>query len=76
MPCRSTSAGLAGLVIEDGGLKVLFLLGLMTMVFAGSAAAQGIVVGRDGRPVMLHLRNHRVEADVQERLAVVTVEHV
>ena len=55
--------------------KGLFLLGLMTAVLAGSAAAQGIVVGRDGRPVMLELRNHRVEADVQERLAVVTVEH-
>ena len=51
------------------------LLGFMLLVFAGSAAAQGVVIGRDGRPVMLTLRNHRVEADIQERLAVVTVEH-
>ena len=45
------------------------------LIFAGSAGAQGVVIGRDGRPVMLTLRTHRVEADIQERLAVVTVEH-
>jgi len=53
----------------------LMLVGLGLMVTAWPAQAQGIVVGRDGRPVMLTLRDHRVEADVRERLAVVTVEH-
>ncbi|MFB3082152.1 MAG: hypothetical protein ACE1Z4_01640, partial [Gammaproteobacteria bacterium] len=55
--------------------KRMFLLTLMMIVTAWPAVAQGIVIGRDGRPVMLELRKHRVEANVQERLAVVTVEH-
>ena len=55
--------------------KWLFPLGLMMLISAWPVVAQGIVVGRDGRPVMLELRNHRVEADIQERLAVVMVEH-
>ena len=55
--------------------KWLFPLILMMIVTAWPATAQGIVIGRDGRPVVLELRKHRVEADVQERLAVVTVEH-
>ena len=53
----------------------LFLVGLVLGGSAGPAAGQGVVIGRDGRPVHLELRNHRVEAAVQERLAVVTVEH-
>ena len=48
---------------------------LIMIATAWPAAAQGVVIGRDGRPAMLELRKHRVEADVQERLAVVTVEH-
>ena len=55
--------------------KGMFPLILMMIVTAWPAVAQGIVIGRDGRPVVLELRKHRVEADVQERLAVVTVEH-
>ena len=43
--------------------------------FASPVAAQGVVIGRDGLPVALVLSNHRVEATLQERLAVVTVEH-
>ena len=55
--------------------KWLFPLILTMIVTAWPAAAQGVVIGRDGRPVVLELRKHRVEANVQERLAVVTVEH-
>ncbi len=52
----------------------VLLLGLLTA--AAPAFAQGIVIGPDARPVALELRRHHVEAAVQERLAVVTVEHV
>jgi Ca-activated chloride channel family protein len=39
------------------------------------ANAQGIIVRPDFQPVDLELRQHRVNADIQERIAVVTVEH-
>ena len=55
--------------------KWLVSLILMMIVTAWPAAAQGVVIGPDGKPVLLELQKHRVEADVQERLAVVTVEH-
>ena len=55
--------------------KWLIPLIVMMTAAAGPTAAQGVVIGPDGRPVMLELRKHRFEADVQERLAVVTVEH-
>ncbi|MGH7600599.1 MAG: VIT domain-containing protein, partial [bacterium] len=44
-------------------------------VIAISAHAQGIVVRPDFQPADLELRQHRVNADIQEQVAVVTVEH-
>lgn len=53
----------------------LFLMALLLCGTAVPVVAQGLVVGPDGRPVHLALRHHRVEANIQERLAVVVVEH-
>ncbi|MFQ5569669.1 MAG: VIT domain-containing protein [Rhodothermales bacterium] len=52
-----------------------FLACIGLLLTSWPAGAQGIVVGHDARPVMLELRRHRVDADIQERLAVVTVTH-
>ena len=56
--------------------RTLSLLFLFVLLLAPSVQAQGVVVGPDGRPAALELRTHRVQADVQEQVAVVTVEHV
>jgi Ca-activated chloride channel family protein len=44
-------------------------------VIALQAHAQGIIVRPDFQPADLELRQHRVNADIQEQVAVVTVEH-
>ena len=56
--------------------RTLCLLILSTLMLAPGVQAQGVVVGSDGRPAALALGLHRVQADVQEQVAVVTVEHV
>lgn len=43
--------------------------------FALPAFGQGVVIGPDHRPAGLTLEAHHVRADVQEQVAVVTVEH-
>lgn len=49
---------------------------LTTFLFAASAAhTQGIIVRPDFQPADLELRQHRVTAEIQEQVAVVTVEH-
>lgn len=53
----------------------LLFLGLL-LTSAVDVRAQGVVVGQDGRPAALELRAHRVEADVQGPVAVVTARHV
>ena len=56
--------------------RMLSLLVFSTLLLASGAQAQGVVVGPDGHPAALALEMHRVQADVQEQVAVVTVEHV
>ncbi len=55
--------------------RALMLVCLLT-ASAGVLRAQGIVIGPEGRPSSLTLQSHRVDAVVEEQLAVVTVEHV
>jgi Ca-activated chloride channel family protein len=45
------------------------------LFIALQAHAQGIIVRPDFQPADLELRQHRVNADIQEQVAVVTVEH-
>jgi Ca-activated chloride channel family protein len=45
------------------------------VVIAIQAHAQGIIIRPDFQPADLELRQHRVNADIQEQVAVVTVEH-
>ncbi|MGH7456955.1 MAG: VIT domain-containing protein, partial [bacterium] len=45
------------------------------LLLAVQAHAQGIIVRPDFQPADLELRQHRVNADIQEQIAVVTVEH-
>lgn len=56
-------------------LPACLLVACLLAPVAG-AHAQGVVIGPDDRPAALVLRTHRVEAQVQEQVAVVTVEHV
>jgi len=49
---------------------------VVTLLFAAiDLHAQGIIVRPDFQPADLELRQHRVNADIQEQVAVVTVEH-
>ncbi|MDX1548880.1 MAG: VIT domain-containing protein, partial [Rhodothermales bacterium] len=50
-------------------------IGMVLLMLAGPAAAQGLVIGPEGRPAPLVLAEHRVAADVEERVAVVEVRH-
>ncbi|MDZ7363920.1 MAG: VIT and VWA domain-containing protein [candidate division KSB1 bacterium] len=45
------------------------------LIAAGNLQAQGLIVRPDFQPADLELRQHRVNADIQEQVAVVTVEH-
>jgi Ca-activated chloride channel homolog len=54
--------------------RTFFILAVL-FVTAISAHAQGIIVRPDFQPADLELRQHRVNADIQEQVAVVTVEH-
>lgn len=49
---------------------------LAPLLFTASLAhAQAVVIGPDGRPAALELRTHRVEAEVRDEIAEVTVTH-
>jgi len=54
-------------------MRYLFLC--LAILFAADIHAQGIIVRPDFQPAELELRQHRVNADIQEQVAVVTVEH-
>ncbi len=53
--------------------KFLFVILLLTAAI--QAHAQGVIIRPDFQPADLELRQHRVNADIQEQVAVVTVEH-
>lgn len=55
--------------------RTVWLLALLFGIVQG-LQAQGIVIDRLGRPAELMLRSHRVDASVEEQVAVVKVEHV
>lgn len=56
-------------------MKRTFLICWMLVLMAGGLKAQGIIIGPDHRPAALTLTDHRVAAQVEEQVAVVTVEH-
>lgn len=51
------------------------LLAILLLAAAIQAHAQGVIIRPDFQPADLELRQHRVNADIQEQVAVVTVEH-
>ena len=56
-------------------IRCVIWMSLLGLVGVLPGTAQGIIIGPDARPAALTLRSHRVEATLQEHLAVVTVEH-
>ncbi len=56
-------------------MRRLFFLVASLCFAAINLHAQGIIVRPDFQPADLELRQHRVNADIQEQVAVVTVEH-
>ena len=53
-----------------------WMYALALLLFTASLArAQALVIGPDGRPAALELRTHRVDAEVRDRIAEVTVTH-
>jgi len=54
--------------------RLLFISATILFV-ANQIHAQGIIVRPDFQPAELELRQHRVNAEIQEQVAVVTVEH-
>lgn len=56
-------------------MQRLFFILITVLFIALQAHAQGIIVRPDFQPAELELRQHRVNADIQEQVAVVTVEH-
>jgi len=56
-------------------MKRSFFIFAAILFIAIQAHAQGLIVRPDFQPADLELRQHRVNADIQEQVAVVTVEH-
>ena len=55
-------------------MRALMTLALL-LITATAAQAQGMVIAPDGRPAPLELRHHRVDANIEDQVAVVTVTH-
>jgi Ca-activated chloride channel family protein len=56
-------------------MRRLFFFNAIFLLCAISVHAQGVIIRPDFQPADLELRQHRVNADIQEQVAVVTVEH-
>ncbi len=52
-----------------------FLIAIALFFAAFHVHGQGVIIRPDFQPAALELRQHRVNADIQEQVAVVTVEH-
>lgn len=55
---------------------LLFSILLAGLFTASGAHSQGLIIGPDGHPGGVTLEDHRVDARIEENVAVVTVEHV
>jgi len=56
-------------------MRRTFLITIVLFIAALQVHAQGVIIRPDFQPADLELRQHRVNADIQEQVAVVTVEH-